>query len=461
MKKINFCVLFLTFFLLSNSYAQEVDSVTIKSIFDEALKNYTAYNDLRYLCKNIGGRICGSPQSEIAIEWGKKVMNDLGFDKVYLQETKVRHWIRGDKEIAKVNSKLIGNHILSISALGTSVGTEKNGIRGNIIEVKQLEDVEKLGEENVKGKIIFYNRAADQTLFNTFEAYGGVADQRVYGAIQAAKFGAIGIIIRSLTVANDDFPHTGIMRYVDSVKKIPACAVSTMGADSLSEWLKSDPQLELYIKMNCKEEPEVKSYNVIGELTGTEFPDEIILVGGHIDSWDTGEGAHDDGTGVVQSIETLRLMKSLGIKPKHTIRCVLFMDEEIGQRGARTYAEYVKSKNEKHIIAIESDEGGFSPYGFNFSGNEEQIKLFKNWQKKYLLPYGIYDVEQGFGGVDVSFLRNLDFPLAGLMTSFQRYMDYHHSPNDIFEHVNRRELQLGAASMATLVYLIDRHGWKE
>jgi len=445
------------FLINSFSFAQQTDSAVIKSIYDEALKSYNAYNELRYLCKNIGGRICGSKQSEIAIEWAKKEMTDLGFDKVYLQETKVRHWIRGDKEIANVKSKISGNHNLTICALGTSVGTGENGIKGKIIEVKHLEDLEKIGSEEIKGKIIFYNRAADQTLINTFASYGGVADQRVYGAIQAAKFGAVGVVIRSLTVANDDFPHTGNMHYVDSLIKIPACAVSTMGADSLSEWLKKDPQLEFYFKMNCKEEPEVKSYNVIGELTGTEFPDEIILVGGHLDSWDIGEGAHDDGTGVVHSIETLRLLKTLNINPKHTIRCVLFIDEEIAQRGARTYAESVIVKNEKHLIAIESDEGGFNPFGFEFNGTDEQTKTFKEW-KKYLLPYGIYDIKPGYGGVDVSFLKDAGIPLAGLNVSFQRYMDYHHSPNDIFEHVNRRELQMGAATITSVVYLVDKYG---
>ena len=221
-----------------------------------------------------------------------------------------------------------------------------------------------------KGKIVFFNRPFDPTQLNTFAAYGGAVDQRAYGASEAAKFGAVGVLVRSMASGLDDVPHTGGLAYKEGIDKIPAVAISTNDAETLSGLLKQG-SVTVYMKTSCRFFEDKLSYNVIGEIRGGEIPEEIVLVGGHLDSWDVGEGAHDDGTGCVQSMEVLHLIKLLGYRPKRTIRCVLFMNEENGLRGGRVYAEKAKENNESHLAAIESDRGGFTPRGFTVDGDKE------------------------------------------------------------------------------------------
>jgi len=434
---------------------QPEDSLTIRNIFSEALVSSESYENLRYLCKNIGGRLTGSVAAENAVDWVFRVLSEMSLDRVYKQEFHVRNWIRGEKEYAYAESKILGRKEFNICALGVSEGTGDNGIKGKIIEVKSFDELKSLGRENIEGKIVFFNRAADQKGISTYNGYGGAVDQRVRGAIEASRYGAIGVIVRSATVSLDNFPHTGIMRYNDSLPRIPAIGISTIGADELSRMRTEDNEMTFYFRTTCTQNPDVISHNVIGEIRGTEKPDEIILVGGHLDSWDLGEGAHDDGAGIVQSIEVLRLFKKLGIKPKHTLRFVAFMDEEIDQIGGRYYAE--ATRNEKHLAAIESDGGGLIPHGFSFSGTPGQTEKLKSF-KEFFTPYLLHYFEKGGGGVDISFLRNSGAALIGLVVDSQRYFDYHHSANDVFESVNRREMQMGAASLAGLVYLIDKYG---
>jgi len=437
-------------------FSQDQDSLLIKRIFEEALSSRVAYENLRYLCKNTKGRISGTPQAETAVLYTRQVMLGMGLDSVYLQELKVKRWVRGDREFASVNSTRTGYHELTISGLGTSVGTGKNGITGRIVEVFSFNDLEKLGIEKVKGKIVFFNRPMDPALYNTYLAYSQAADQRVDGASEAAKYGAIGVIVRSLTTSLDDFPHTGVQYYIEGIPKIPAVCVSTIDAELLSKLLKEDPELELNMVSNCENLEEVTSYNVVGELKGSVYPEQIITVGGHLDAWDTGEGAHDDGAGCIQSIEVLRLFQVLGIQPKRTIRAVMFMDEEIDQRGGKKYAEMAALNKENHYLAIESDGGGFLPLGFGFSTNYERLKPLLNLQK-YFEPYGMNHFSRGGGGVDIELLQQFGVVLVSPIVDMQRYFDYHHSPNDTFEQVNIRELQLGSAAMAALVYLIDKY----
>ncbi len=446
-----------TIILISPVFPQKTDSIVIKKIFNEALSNDIAYKNLEYLCKKIGARICGSPQAAAAVEWTKQLLQNMDLDNVYIEELWVHRWDRGEKEYSKMVSNINGTKELNICALGESIGTKVEGINAEVIEVKNFEELKKLGKKKIKGKIVFFNRPMDPTLYNTFEAYGGAADQRVHGASEAAKYGAIGVIVRSLTTNIDEFPHTGIMFYTAGVEKIPAVGVCTKDAELLSIWLKSDPKLKLFIKTNCMFFPEVKSGNVVGEIKGVQYPNEFITVGGHIDSWDLGEGAHDDGVGCIQSIEVLRLFKSLDIKPKHTIRVVIFMDEEIAQKGGTKHKELVELKNEKIIAAIESDGGGFLPIGFSIDANEEKIAKLNEWIKLFE-NYGMYQIFVGWGGVDIEPLKELNIPLFGLVTNSQRYFDYQHSANDTFEKVNKREMQLGSGAMAALVYLIDQNG---
>ena len=436
--------------------AQAQDSKTIRTIYDLALTQSEAYENLRVLCKDIGHRLSGSEEADSAVAWGQRVLEKLELDTIYLQEITVPHWERGRKEKAYFYNEK-GKKMLDVCALGGSVSTGMNQfIKGDVLEVKSLDEVNNLSDSLVKGKIIFYNRPMDPKKISTFSAYGSCVDQRYSGAIEAAKKGAIAVVVRSMNVRQDDFPHTGSMAYEEGVDSIPAFAISTNGADYLSENVTKYGNLELNLKSFCKSYPDKISHNVIGEIKGSEFPDEYITVGGHLDSWDVGEGAHDDGAGVVQSIEALHLLNLMNIKPKHSIRVVLFMNEENGNRGGKHYAERAAAKNEKHLMALESDRGGFSPRGFSVNGTEKQLNGIKEWIDLFE-PYGIHEFKMGFAGVDINPLEDGRICLIGLSPDSQRYFDHHHSDNDVFEEVNKRELVLGAASMTSLVYLIDKY----
>ena len=448
----------LIFFLISflSIYAQAQDAKTIRTIYDLALTQSEAYENLRVLCKEIGHRLSGSEGADSAVVWGQRVLGKLELDTIYLQEITVPHWERGRKEKAYFYNEK-GKNMLDVCALGGSISTGMNQfIKGDLLEVKSLDEVNNLPESLVKGKIIFYNRPMDPKKISTFSAYGSCVDQRYSGAIEAAKKGAIAVIVRSMNVRQDDFPHTGSMAYEEGVDSIPAFAISTNGADYLSENITKYNNLELNLKSFCKSYPDKISHNVIGEIKGSEFPDEYITVGGHLDSWDMGEGAHDDGAGVVQSIEVLHLLNLMNIKPKHSIRVVLFMNEENGNRGGKHYAERAAAKNEKHLMALESDRGGFSPRGFSVNGTEKQLNEIKKWGDLFE-PYGIHEFKMGFAGVDINPLEDGKICLIGLSPDSQRYFDHHHSDNDVFEEVNKRELVLGAASMTSLIYLIDKY----
>jgi carboxypeptidase Q len=464
--------LFLLLFLSARlSMGQSSDELTIRKIYDKALAEGQSYAMLDYLCNKIGARLSGSPGAAAAVEWSRHVMEEYGFDSVWLQPVMVPHWVRGQKEIGRiVNSKKMGSVELSVCALGGSVGTGPEGLTANVIEVKSFEELAGLGKNQVQGKIVFFNRPMDPKLLQTFASYGGAVNQRGSGAIEAAKFGAVGVIVRSMGINQEDYPHTGGMRY-DKGTKIPAMAVSTKHADLLSRLLKDDKTFSFYMEMHCQTLEDSPSFNVIGELKGTEYKDEIIVVGGHLDSWDLGQGAHDDGAGCVQSIEALRIFKSMGYKPKRTLRAVMFINEENGLRGGLKYAELAKKNKEKHLAAIESDRGGFTPRGFNITAVPDSTGLAKGqpprrpgWDKlvswKPLLePYGLTDFSQGGGGADIGPLAP-NCNLIGFVPDSQRYFDYHHTPVDTFDKVNKRELELGSASMAALIYLIDQHGMK-
>ncbi len=437
----------------------------VGKIFNEALTEGQCYEMLDVLSNSIGGRLSGSPQAAAAVEWAKQTLQSLDIDSVYLQECMVPHWERGEKEQARILSDWIGQEDLPVCALGGSVGTGDMGLTAKLIEVAHVEDIAKLSPAAVKGKIVFLNHPMDKAHFDTFHAYGECTGGRYNGAPEAAKMGAVGIVIRSLASGMDDYPHTGSMGYQKGIEKIPAAALSTNAAEFLSELLKQDPDTKLHLRMTCKQHPDALSYNVIGEIRGSEKPEEIVVVGGHLDSWDLAQGSHDDGAGTVHAIETLRLFKSMGIKPKRTIRCVLFMNEENGQRGAIKYAAEAKAKGENHIAAIESDRGGFAPRGWKVdAATEGQIKanvdFISEWIPEFR-EYGVYDVEHGFSGVDIKHLKDQGTICLGFYPDPQRYFDYHHAPNDNFDKVNRRELELGAGTVASLAYVFTEFGKAE
>ena len=458
-----FSISTLLFFLLFSSVgiSQNAvqDSIMMKKLYTTALTDGKAYDWLDYLSNEIGGRLSGSFEAENAVKYTEAELNELGLDKVWLQPVMVPKWTRGFKEYAYIESLTGEKTVTDICALGGSVATPSLGIKAEVVEVKGLDELAALGKEKLAGKIVFYNRPMQADLIQTFEAYGGCVDQRYSGAAEAAKYGALGVIVRSMNLRMDDFPHTGAMSYGDTPvsERIPAAAISTNGADYLSSLLKLQPNLLFYFKQNCKTFDDVQSYNVIGEITGSTKPNEYMVVGGHLDSWDLADGAHDDGAGCVQSMEVLRLFKKVGYKPNHTIRVVLFMNEENGLRGGNKYAEEAKRKGETHRFALESDAGGFTPRGFSFDSNEINFSKAKTWEPLFK-PYLIHYFEKGHGGADIGPLKDNIDVLAGLRPDSQRYFDYHHAANDTFDAVNKRELELGAATMASLVYLFDKYG---
>ncbi len=428
---------------------------TVEAIFSNALNSDIAYENLRVLCETTEGRIAGSPAAAAAVEFTRQIMEGMDLDSVYLQEMTVPNWKRGEPEIARIISATLGNHDLNILALGLSVGTGSRGISARVVEIHQLGELEELGRDNIEGKIVFFNRPVDQSHYNTFEGYSGAVDQRFHGPARAAEYGAVAAVVRSVTTANHDHPHTGVTRFRDDGKNIPALAVSPRGADILQEWLETDPELKLFVRNTSHRLPDAVSYNVIGEIRGSKYPDQVITVGGHLDAWDNSQGAHDDGGGCMQSIDVLRIFRELGIEPQRTVRAVMFMDEEIAQSGGRKYAEEASLNNEKHYFAIESDRGVFTPRGFSIDANDQRIEAIQGLGH-YFTPYGIHEIFRGGSGVDIAPLKNyFEMALAGLVTDSQRYFDLHHAASDTFDQVNRREMQLGTAAMASLIYLID------
>lgn len=433
-----------------------IDEAFIRGCFDEALGNGKAYEDLRSLCKDVGARLSGSAEAKMAVEWSKRKMESYGFDNVYLQEVMVPHWERGTKEASWIIKEDGSMHKLPILALGGSVGTD-GLLQAPLIQFDSREALQNADAEDIKGKIVFLNEAMDAKLISTFNAYGGCYPIRGYGAIDAAKKGAVGVIIRSLSLSDHPHPHTGTMHYEDGLESIPAAAISTRDAEILAQLIQKEP-LSFALEMNCKRLPDQLSHNVIAEMIGSKFPNEIITFGGHLDSWDVGEGAHDDGAGVIHCLEALRLLKQQNYTPQRTLRVVFFMNEENGNMGGKTYALTAKKSGEKHVAAVESDRGGFTPRGFSCDGPEDKLKLIQSFEP-LLRPYELHKFEKGYGGVDISPLKDEfdEIVLYGFVPDSQRYFDFHHNANDVFENVNKRELELGCASMAAFIYLLDKY----
>ncbi|MBL0355407.1 MAG: M20/M25/M40 family metallo-hydrolase [Chitinophagaceae bacterium] len=437
--------------------AQTEDSVAVKKITDEVMTNATAYENLRYICKKIGPRLSGSANAQKAVDATARMLKAAGADTVYLQPCMVPHWVRGAKETGYI--KLAGGkkYNLNLCALGNSVGTGKKGINAGVVEVRSMNELDALGTNNLKGKIVFLNFPMNQTYIEVFRAYGESGVSRWDGPTKAAKYGAVAAMVRSLAINPDDHPHTGVTGYNDSFPEIPAVAISTNDAEWLSRQLKLKMQLSAFIQTNCRMLPDVPSFNVVGEIKGSAFPNEIITVGGHLDSWDLAEGAQDDGAGVVQSIEVLRALKASGLHPKRTVRAVLFMNEENGGRGGEKYLELAKTNKENHLFALETDAGGFTPRGFSFEVSDAQYEKILPW-KPLFYNSGVYKFSREGSGADVGYLKELGTALCGLIPDTQRYFDVHHAETDVFENVSRRELHLGAANMVALIYLVDKYG---
>ncbi|MBU6324004.1 MAG: M20/M25/M40 family metallo-hydrolase [Bacteroidetes bacterium] len=486
MKK-NIAIFFITAVsAVSGVRAQRSDSLFIRRIYDEALLNGHAYKRLEELCKGYGSRLSGSDHAERAVTWAGNMLRSYGFDTVMLQPCMVPRWQRGKTELLSVSSPLLNkrlkqfndtagwacealeerykkqaaSYLLPACALGGSVGTN-GSVSGSLCVVQNQAELETLGKAGrLKGCIVLFNEPFDEKKISTFSAYGGCVYQRVNGASLAARYGARAVLVRSMSNSCDLHPHTGVMHYVDSLPQIPAMAVATSVANTLAA-VADDPKLVITISMDCQTLPDRLSHNVIAEERGATFPNRYIAFGGHFDSWDQGEGAHDDGAGCMHAFEALRLLKALGYTPRHTLRCVFWMNEENGARGAHTYAEQAAKNGEFHVAAIESDRGGFTPRGFSIDAEDAGIAQIKTWTS-LLAPYGIHQFEKGGAGVDVAPLKhgpnsmNKSMLQMGLIPDSQRYFDYHHAETDVFESVNRRELHLGAATLAAMIYLLDQ-----
>ena len=451
----------LKFLLLVLAIASTNLEAQIDSIFKQKLSNITktalqdtfGYNLLRELCR-IGPRLSGSQNLVKAENFLLERLSTLGFDTVYTQTVTTNNWKRGD--IARFSGP--GGAKFSLIALGGSTGTG-GVIKAEVIEVADFAELESRKDE-VKGKIVFFNFAFPQNVYESFESYGPAVNYRVNGAIRAAAYGAVGVLIRSVASNFDDVSHTGTLRYLDTIPKIPAAALGVQSAVKLSKMLAESklagkkPVFEF--EMDCTTEDPAPVSNIIAEIRGSEIPDEVIVVGGHLDSWDVGEGAHDDGTGVVQSLEVLQLIKKTGFRPKRTVRAVLFANEENGLAGGKAYGKFAEEETARDIAAIESDRGGFTPRGFSVDATPEVLAKLEKW-----LPYfnatGIEWFRKGGSGADISQIKNSK-ALIGYVPDSQRYFTYHHSANDVFTAVDHRELELGSAAITILTLLISEFG---
>ena len=441
--------------LVGFSAVSQVDAdkaAVIKSIYTEALGEQQGYEWLRYMCEVIGPRPSGSEAANEAARWVKVAMLQAGADTAWLQEVEVPKWYRGP-EWSKAYA---GGEPISLptTALGGSVPTPKEGVRAEVVEVGSFEELEALGRAGVEGKIVFYNTYMDHSLISTFNAYGGAVKYRWAGAMEAGKFGAVATVLRSVTLLRDDLPHTGAMSYGDSEVKIPSAAISWQAADMLDHLLGKGQKVELELFLDCGVQGTATNYNVIADFKGTDKADEIMLVGGHIDSWDLGQGAQDDGAGCAHAMQVPSLLKEVGYEHHRTIRVVLCANEEFGLDGAKEYANWARMNNVHHWVALESDGGAGVPRGFGVGASDEWVEKVQAL-KPYFVPYGLHEFAKGGGGADLSPLRGYDNVFIGFRPDSQRYFDFHHSARDRIDAIHPRSLEMGSASIAALFYLLD------
>jgi hypothetical protein len=473
------------------------DSIFFQRIYSEALVRGQSYALLGELC-SMGPRLSGSDNAQKAIQWAVQELKKYDFDRVDTQSVRVPRWERGEKEQSWFYSDVFtqilrGNTSKSTDALEKTIhgaqfpssphpewecesylergvtpskrytipvvalgGSISGSVRAGLISVKTKKELDSLGKiGKLKGKIVLLARPMEESLLNTFQAYGGCVNQRVNGAVWCAPYGAVAVLVRSVSNRCDMHPHTGVTYYDSAIVKIPIAAVPTAISDILEYLAQKDPGLEVALDLFCKTLPDRPSANILAETRGLVSPEKVIAFGGHFDSWDQGDGAHDDGAGCIHAWEALRILKAIGYQPKHTLRAVFWINEENGLRGGEEYARLSKVKNEIHVAALESDRGGFTPKGFGVDS------ALMNGVKKYqslLSEYGVGMLELGGGGADIGPLKK-SWPSIGFVSFIpdsQRYFDVHHAETDVFSSVNKRELELGAAAIAAMIYILDQ-----
>jgi carboxypeptidase Q len=455
MKK-TIAVLTLTF--TTSAFAQSTDANATRLI-DYVLANSQAYETLSYLTDNIGPRLSGSKGAALAVDYTEKRFKEWGID-VRREPVMVPHWVRGEERARLVSHN---DQRIVLTALGGSVATPAAGITAEVIEVTSFDQLTALGREKVQGKIVFYNGEMDMSLVESgraFEAYGKAVVFRGVGASRAAELGAVAAVIRSVASASLRTPHTGSLRYEEKKPKIPAAAMTTEDAGLVHRLLAKGEKVRMHLVLTPRMLPDVASSNVVAEIRGSERPEEIVLIGGHLDSWDLATGAIDDGSGVVMVMETLRAMKELGLRPKRTIRGVLFMNEENGLRGGRKHFENAAKREEiqKHIAVIESDAGSAPPVGFittlegkNLERTQARMKVLDSITKMR------FDSSK-HTGADTSPFTDAGVPGFGFVPDPRHYFDYHHTPADTLDKVDPKALAQDTAAVAALAYVIAEDG---
>jgi hypothetical protein len=442
-------VLLPTFLLLSATAPKDPDPGA--RILGAALTRSKAYETLAHLTDRIGPRLSGSAGLEKAVAWTEGEFRGMGLDRVWIEPVKVAHWVRG-VETGSITAP--AEHPLAITALGMSDPTPPEGVSAAVFEAGSLAEVQNAGDA-VRGKIVLYNKPILPT-FAADGGYGSVAPMRGKGASLAARQGAVGMLIRSLGTASYRLPHTGAMTYDEGVPRIPAAAISAEDADLIHRLLAAGDEVRVRFTLGCKTLPDADSANVLAELRGSKLPEEIVLIGAHLDSWDLGTGAIDDGAGVAIVMDTMRLLKELGLRPRRTIRAVLFTNEENGLAGGKAYAEIHRDEIPRHVAAVESDSGGASPVGFGVTAGAGGVEIVRDIASR-LTAIGAQDVTPDGGGADISKLREALVPVLLLRQDPVHYFDYHHSAADTLDKVNAVDLARNVAALAVLAHaLADR-----
>ena len=412
-------------------------------IIGAALTSDRAYSRLAHLTDHIGNRLSGSQNLERAIEWAITEMKQDRLDNVRTEKVMVPHWVRGEESLEMLSPE---PRKLSMLGLGNSIGTPPEGITAEAVVVRDFAELDKIGE-GARGKIVVYNVP--------FTTYGATVTYRLQGASRAARYGAVAALVRSITPVSLQTPHTGAMNYDAAQPKIPVAAITIESAELLERMNHRGDRPTVRLKMEAKFLPDAESANVIAELKGTERPDEIVLISGHFDSWDVGQGAHDDGGGCIVAWEAARLLKELGLRPRRTIRVVLYTNEENGLRGGNAYRDAHRAELSKHILAIESDSGVFRPEGFGLAGTAP-LQMRSNLQEiaKLLSGIGADGIAATGGGADIGPIMREGVVGASLDVEGSRYFDIHHTPADTLDKVNPRELALCVATMAIMAYVV-------
>jgi Zn-dependent M28 family amino/carboxypeptidase len=417
-------------------------------IVGAALTDSQAYDKLAWLTDRIGHRLSGSAALDQAIEWSAEQFRLDGVDRVWTEEVMVPHWVRGEESARIVQP---AEHTLSILGLGGSVGTPEGGITAEVVVVDGFDSLETLGE-GARGKIVLFNRKMEKG-FGKENGYGVLSRVRAKGASAAAKHGAVAMLIRSLGTADFRLPHTGALRYEEDAEKIPAAAVSAEDAMLIARLADSGETVRLRLEMGAKTLPDARSANVLAEIRGRELPEEIVVIGGHLDSWDVGTGAHDDGAGCVVVMESMRLLVKHGLRPRRTIRAILFTNEENGLRGGKDYAKRYEDQMPNHVAAIESDLGGAPPIGFGITAGDGGVTVISEIAA-LLSVVGADQVFPGGGGADISPMKKFGVPQIGQYPDPDSYFDYHHTEADTLDKVDRQALDRNVAAMALMAYML-------